>query len=338
MVCFHGRSVVRRPYMSGCSWSCQVPRAPLHTRGMTSRIVISADHVSRCYPTFIAPTGSYASPPPSSRLGATLGHQVFAGCCQPLLGGGPSRRYLCTSFPACLDLYPGGSYGAHTRFFPHDSGLPPVRTGSALHYARTATSVRRPFRGCSHFFLFRPAGLLTTQVAPTATVSTVGQPWFLRPSLSWVVTSPRPGYAHRLHRAIDGIGTCTLSDVQPCRLPPERRASAAPGSRRLQRFVRRRMCGGDSPHPQSPRPAVPTTPPDGWSSGTLLRCMPQTSRRQSRPASGVLLRERDLSLCPFPECEAGLPVLIHVPFKDVRCLVQTSQFLGCCLPVGAVNK
>ena len=133
-------------------------------------------------------------------------HQVCAGCRQPLRGEGPSRRSLCASFPACLDLYPGGSCGASTRFFPHDSGLPPVRTGSALHHARTATSVRRPFRGCSHFFLFRPAGVLTTQVAPTATASAVGQPWFLRPSLSRFVTSPCPGYACRPNRAIDGRG------------------------------------------------------------------------------------------------------------------------------------
>lgn len=35
--------------------------------------------------------------------------QVFAGCCQPLLGAGPSRRYLYRSFPACLDLYSGCS-------------------------------------------------------------------------------------------------------------------------------------------------------------------------------------------------------------------------------------
>src|SRR5262249_14104031 len=69
-------------------------------------------------------------------------------------------------------------------------------------------------------FLFRPAGLLTTQVAPTATVSAVGQPWFLRPSLSRFVTSPCPGYANRLNRAIDGMGTCTPLDAQPCRLLP----------------------------------------------------------------------------------------------------------------------
>ena len=131
-------------------------------------------------------------------------HPVCAGCGQPLLGEGPSRRCLCASFPACLDPYPGGSCGAPTRFFPHDSGLPPVRTGSALHNARAATSARRPFRGCSHSLMFRPAGVLTTPVAPPATAYTAWQPWFVRPSLSWVVTSPRPGYACRPNRAIDG--------------------------------------------------------------------------------------------------------------------------------------
>ena len=40
MVCFQGRSIVPRP-KSGYSWSCQVPRAPLHDRGVTSLIVVS---------------------------------------------------------------------------------------------------------------------------------------------------------------------------------------------------------------------------------------------------------------------------------------------------------
>jgi hypothetical protein len=85
------------------------------------------------YPTVDATTGSCARPHPSSFLWSSLGPEVSAGCCEPLLRCGPSRRYLCTSFPACLDPYPGGSCGAYTRFFPHDIGLPPVRNGSALH-------------------------------------------------------------------------------------------------------------------------------------------------------------------------------------------------------------
>jgi hypothetical protein len=56
---------------------------------------------------------------------------VFAGCGQPLLQDGPSRRYLCVSFPRCLDLYPGGVLGAFTHYFPNPIGLPPVPMRSA---------------------------------------------------------------------------------------------------------------------------------------------------------------------------------------------------------------
>jgi hypothetical protein len=41
MVCFQGRSIVHRPDMSGYSWSCHVPRAPLHDQGVTSLVVVS---------------------------------------------------------------------------------------------------------------------------------------------------------------------------------------------------------------------------------------------------------------------------------------------------------
>jgi hypothetical protein len=41
LVYFHGRSVVPRPYMSGYSWSGQVPRAPLHVPGATSHVMVS---------------------------------------------------------------------------------------------------------------------------------------------------------------------------------------------------------------------------------------------------------------------------------------------------------
>jgi hypothetical protein len=84
------------------------------------------------YPAVPATTGSCASPVPSHRL-VRLGRRVFAGCGQPLLGAGPSRRYLCGPFGGCLDPYPGGPPGALARFFPGDIGLPPVRTGSAPH-------------------------------------------------------------------------------------------------------------------------------------------------------------------------------------------------------------
>jgi hypothetical protein len=185
--------------------------------------------VSRHYPAFIATIGSCANPKPSHRLGVTLGQRVFAGRCQPRLGVGPSRRSLCESFSACLDPYPGGSCGAHTRFFPQDIGLPDVRTRSAPGNIHTAISVWACFRGCSHSLMFRPADLLATPIAPTAVLST-GQPWLLRPSLSRFVTSPCPGYANRLFRATDGKRTLTSQDSQPCRLLPQRLSSAAPAT------------------------------------------------------------------------------------------------------------
>lgn len=107
-------------------------QSPFAHRRRYLRCRAVSPHVSRHYPTFIAPTGSCASPKPSSCLGVTLVHQVFAGRCQPRLGLGPSRRYLCRSVPTCLDPYSGCLQGAYTRYFPWSIGLPHVRTGSAL--------------------------------------------------------------------------------------------------------------------------------------------------------------------------------------------------------------
>jgi hypothetical protein len=50
------------------------------------------------YPCVNATTDSCAKPVPCARLWLSLVRTLFAGCCQPLLGKGPSRRYLCESF------------------------------------------------------------------------------------------------------------------------------------------------------------------------------------------------------------------------------------------------
>ncbi len=143
---------------------------------------------------------------------------VFAGCRHSLLRVGPSQRYLRESFPRCLSPYPGGSQGARARCFPCDIGLPRLISRSARHQIPVQ---RLPYgrnsRGCSDSLMFRPPGLLTTPVAPTATYfEYIGQPWFLHPSISRFVTSPRIGYASRPNRAIDGVGTCTPLDSRPC--------------------------------------------------------------------------------------------------------------------------
>jgi hypothetical protein len=87
----------------------------------------------------------------------------------PLPEGGRSRRYLRESFPRCLDPYPGRPYGARARFFPQGIGLPPFLTGSAPHkIPHNDFRTGLDFRGCSHSLMFRPPGLLATQVVPTA--------------------------------------------------------------------------------------------------------------------------------------------------------------------------
>ena len=145
----------------------------------------------------------------SSTLPLSRLYPRTVGLCRWLSAPAGRRTFPTFSlrlFPCVLGPLPRWLLRCIYPFLPQDIGLPPVRTGSALHNVRTATSVRRPFRGCSHSRMFRPAGVLTTPVAPPATAYAVWQPWFLRPSLSWFVTSPRPGYACRPHRAIDGRG------------------------------------------------------------------------------------------------------------------------------------
>jgi hypothetical protein len=176
LVCFPGRFMVRRP--SRVRGLLKLPSAPSpFARARCNRArrglrgprqqVLPRRHCSYGLMRQSSPLLVPRSYPP---------HPVCAGGCQPLLGEGPSRRSLGVSVPACLDSSPGSSWSASTRFFLHDSGLPLVRTGSALSKARTAIAVRRPSRGCRHFVMCRPTGMLATQIAPPATADTVWQP------------------------------------------------------------------------------------------------------------------------------------------------------------------
>ncbi len=149
----------------------------------------------------------------------SLVRQVFAGCCQSLLGGGLSRRYLHESFSGCLDPYPGASPGAHTRFFPGNIGLHRLKTGSAKRH-----NPYRDFRtglitGLQSFSDVQASGFARHPGRSYRSGST-GQPWLLRPSRTCVVTFTGIGYASRPNRAIDGVGTYTPLDSRPCRPLP----------------------------------------------------------------------------------------------------------------------
>src|SRR5499427_7346042 len=61
-------------------------------------------------------------------FGLSLVRGVSAGCYQPLLRVGPSRRYLCESFPECLGPCHGGPVECICLF------LPPRHRPSPVHY------------------------------------------------------------------------------------------------------------------------------------------------------------------------------------------------------------
>jgi hypothetical protein len=86
---------------SGCSSSKSGPvpeppsaQSPFARLGRYLRRRDVQHLVSGRYPSFIAHTDSCARPKSSCRLQLSLFRPVFAGCCQPLLEDGPSRRYL----------------------------------------------------------------------------------------------------------------------------------------------------------------------------------------------------------------------------------------------------
>jgi len=106
---------------------------------------------------FIAPTGSCAEPLPSCRLWHGLLRQVFAGCCQPLLRNGSSRRYLYRSFLACVWTSTPAAPKVHVPVSsPRTMAFPKLGTGRRIANIPTATSVGERFRSCSHSLMFRP--------------------------------------------------------------------------------------------------------------------------------------------------------------------------------------
>jgi len=219
-------------------WDRQVPRAPLPLRGVTSPGVTSSATSKGVTPSssLVRAHAPDQNPPTDSDL--DLLRWVLAGCYQPLLGDGPSRRYLCESFPWCLDPYPGGFCGALTRFFPQNIGLPRETTGRLTASLRSATSEQACFRGCSHSFTFRPQVLLATQVAPTAVVSPRGS----RGVDTRAKHMSLPSCASGLLVVRTGQLTTEdfhLLDSQPCRLllfPYMLGVLDRAGSRRISRY------------------------------------------------------------------------------------------------------
>ena len=129
-------------------------------RRYSSARTVSTHRLGRRYRTFIARTGSCVRPKPSCRLQLSLVRQIFAGCYEPLLGVGPSRRYLCDlCIGACRT--PPRPLGASVRCFPSGIGLSLGSRRSAREiFPQNSFFARLRFRGCNHSLMFRLPYLL----------------------------------------------------------------------------------------------------------------------------------------------------------------------------------
>jgi len=151
------------------------------------------------YSPFLAPTDSFANPlwlSPTSAFRLVGG--VCAGCHQPPLPPGSSRRYLCESFLGCLSPYPGGRLSAFAWFFfslhrPSPSfdwvGFPLVSANTIFHgsaFEAAAISLCSSLQVCSP-----PRSFLPQQV------SLQGSRGSLHPSRTCVVAFTRIGHAIR---------------------------------------------------------------------------------------------------------------------------------------------
>ena len=105
--------------------------------------------------------------PPRAAFGSLI-PRVLAGCSEPLLDDGGSRRYLCVSVPRCLDPYPGGVMGACTHYFPTTIGLPPVPMRSAPRNNPLGDFRAGVISELQSFAHVQASRFAATQVAPTA--------------------------------------------------------------------------------------------------------------------------------------------------------------------------
>ena len=156
-------------YLSGYSWNHQVPRAPSRARGVTSHAVAAcATSAGVTPPSSLLPAHAPVLHPPTA-YGHSLGQRVFAGRCQPRL----EHRTFPALPPRILPQMPGplprrSPWCAYS-FLPtgHRPSPFPNWVGTP-QYPVQRRQYGGWFRGCSHSLMFRPPGLLATQVVPTA--------------------------------------------------------------------------------------------------------------------------------------------------------------------------
>ena len=174
------------------------------------------------YPSVIAPTGSCATPVGLSPASAfSLVRRVLAGCTQSLL---PPRE-LPDVISENLSLDAGSRTPAVHRVLSPvsstmSSAFPKERMGRlpACFVPRITTSRRSVFRGCRYSLMFRPPSLLSPQIVPTAAILLQGSRGFYVRAYRALLPPHAPDMLTVRIQVIDGAGTFTLSDSQPCRL------------------------------------------------------------------------------------------------------------------------
>src|SRR5438876_1675345 len=174
------------------------------------------------YPSVIAPTGSCATPVGLSPASAfSLVRRVLAGCTQSLL---PPRE-LPDVISENLSLDAGSRTPAVHRVLSPvsstmSSAFPKERMGRlpVCFVPRITTSRRSVFRGCRYSLMFRPPSLLSPQIVPTAAILLQGSRGFYVRAYRALLPPHAPDMITVRIQVIDGAGTFTLSDSQPCRL------------------------------------------------------------------------------------------------------------------------
>jgi len=172
-------------------------------------------------------------------FGLSLVQEVFAGCYQPLLPPGSSRRYFCKSFLGCLSPCHGGPMECLYLFLPpcHRPSPTGVWVGFPLKPANTtfcgaffeaaAISLCSGLRVCSS-----PRSFLPLRIPPQGS-----RDFYIRAERALLPPHAPDMLAARI-QAIGGAGTFTQQDSQPCRLLPPVYASLS--SSRYQRKTRGR--------------------------------------------------------------------------------------------------
>ena len=175
MVCFRGRSIVPRPY--SVRVLLELPRAQspfaclrcyLAPRGLDG----PRQQVFPCLPR------SYGLMRQSSTLPWPTDSPWTTGLCRLLSAPAGQRTFPTLSlriFPYVLGPLPPAARVVRLPVSSHTTtAFPSFGPGRRSTMCRTATSLRRAFRGCSHSRMFRPIGLLATQIAPTDTAVPYG--------------------------------------------------------------------------------------------------------------------------------------------------------------------